>query len=427
MKKITLLLAVFIMFGTVNVHAAESPFVFSVSDSSYHQQVPVQMAVTMGMPYRLYVIDSKNLTAKYVGLDKAEQKSFLKSASDETKKVYKNIQKAQKYIQKNKWVKAEEKMPNFIPIKLQYFDYVLKQGDISGALRTLLEIKNLNAATPVIDSMDINYNLGVLFFATGQYGQALAYLKPFENTGDEGAVRSISECYYNLKSYQLAIDALKKVKTLTYADNELFFLSYYKLNNKSEANKYALLLVKESPSLTNYMRVVNTTSNQGTKLEYLYKARSAAQLDEEIVKANKDIATIEQKKLEKRVSAVSSGQFVKVPSWNEVLNQLPQGVVAIELSSEQDKFFKNANDYVSKYRGQQLTNAFNSLGQDCNNFVQNKKNEFYQRQQLEAQNALVIEQQRQNQLQQQMIYEQRRQNAIQHQQLYYMRHRYLYY
>ena len=89
MKKITLLLAVFIMFGTVNVHAAESPFVFSVSDSSYHQQVPVQMAVTMGMPYRLYVIDSKNLTAKYVGLDKAEQKSFLKSASDETKKVYK--------------------------------------------------------------------------------------------------------------------------------------------------------------------------------------------------------------------------------------------------------------------------------------------------------------------------------------------------
>ena len=83
--------------------------------------------------------------------------------------------------------------------------------------------------------------------------------------------------------------------------------------------------------------------------------------------------------------------------------------------------------YVSKYKGQQLTNAFNSLSQDCNNFVQNVKNEFYQMQQLEAQNALVIEQQRQNQLQQQMIYEQRRQNAIQHQQLYYMRHRYLYY
>ena len=176
-----------------------------------------------------------------------------------------------------------------------------------------------------------------------------------------------------------------------------------------------------------YMRVVNTTNNQDVKLKNLYKARGIAQQNEEILKANKEIAQIEQELLTKKVNSISSTQFVKVPNWSEVLAQIPQGIEPSKLVLEQDKFFKNANLYVSKYKGQQLTNAFNSLSQDCNNFVQNVKNEFYQMQQLEAQNALVIEQQRQNQLQQQMIYEQRRQNAIQHQQLYYMRHRYLYY
>lgn len=426
MKKIILLLVIILFTGNVQVFADQAPFVFTAVDSVYRPPLTLQ-GLAFNFPYNLYNYDSKNLTASYLQLDKKEEKLYLKNLSDSEKDTYKKIKKSQEYIKKNKWVKADEKVPNFIPIKLQFFDYTLKQGDISGALRTLLEIKNLNAKTPIIDNADIDYNLGVLFFATRQYGQALNYLKPFENTGDEGTVRSIAECYYNLNSYQQAINSLKKINNLIYSDKELFFLSYYKLKNSNEANKFALQLVLESPNFVNYMRVVNTTNNQDVKLKNLYKARGIAQQNEEILKANKEIAQIEQELLTKKVNSISSTQFVKVPNWSEVLAQIPQGIEPSKLVLEQDKFFKNANLYVSKYKGQQLTNAFNSLSQDCNNFVQNVKNEFYQMQQLEAQNALVIEQQRQNQLQQQMIYEQRRQNAIQHQQLYYMRHRYLYY
>ncbi|MBE7713545.1 MAG: hypothetical protein E7Z87_07365 [Cyanobacteria bacterium SIG26] len=401
-------------------------FLFTTQNTVYKEPLAPQ-GLEFQMPYSLYQYDSKNLVARYVGLDKKAEKMYLKSAPDNDEKTYKNIKKAQKDIAKNKWVNAEEKMPNFIPIKLQYFDYLLKQQDIAGALRILVEIKDLNKKTPIIEATDINYNLAVLFFATGQYGQALNYYKMFESVNDDTIFRSIAECYYNLNSYQQSLNSLKSIKILSYADKELFFLCNYKLKNFTEANKYALILAKETPNYTNYMRVATTSSNQDIKLNYLYKARNSSSENEAIMATNSQIAKIEQDKLNKKVNSVLKNQFIKIPNWNDVLEQLPQGVQISDVLVEQDKFFKNANIYITKYKGQQLTNAFNSLSQDCNNFIQNKKNEFYQMQQLQAQNALVIEQQRQNQLQQQMIYEQQRQNAIQHQQLYYMRHRYYYY
>ena len=418
MKKIIPICLVLMLLNSAGIaySAENNSYLFTVQNTVYREPLAPR-GLEFSMPYNLYQYDSKNLTAKYIGLDKANEKKYLKTATDIEKKTYKNIKKAQKDIAKNKWVKAEEKMPNFIPIKLQYFDYLLKQQDIAGALRILVEIKDLNKKTPIIEATDINYNLAVLFFATGQYGQALNYYKMFESVNDDTIFRSIAECYYNLNSYQQSLNSLKSIKILSYADKELFFLCNYKLKNFTEANKYALILAKETPNYTNYMRVATTSSNQDIKLNYLYKARNSSSENEAIMATNSQIAKIEQDKLNKKVNSVLKNQFIKIPNWNDVLEQLPQGV----------QFFKNANIYITKYKGQQLTNAFNSLSQDCNNFIQNKKNEFYQMQQLQAQNALVIEQQRQNQLQQQMIYEQQRQNAIQHQQLYYMRHRYYYY
>ena len=92
---------------------------------------------------------------------------------------------------------------------------------------------------------------------------------------------------------------------------------------------------------------------------------------------------------------------------------MPQGIPVKEITEKQDEFFKTANQYLKKYQGQQLTNAFNSLSQDFNTYVQNKKTEHYQAQQLEAQKALLLEQQRSNALQQQR-------NYIEAQRMYYL-------
>ena len=58
---------------------------------------------------------------------------------------------------------------------------------------------------------------------------------------------------------------------------------------------------------------------------------------------------------------------------------------------------------------------FNSLNQDCTNYVQDKKNQYYQEEQLKAQQALIIEQQRNNMLQQEMIREQQIRNYLERQ------------
>ena len=52
---------------------------------------------------------------------------------------------------------------------------------------------------------------------------------------------------------------------------------------------------------------------------------------------------------------------VKIPKWIDYVKQMPQGIPVKEITEKQDEFFKTANQYLKKYQGQQLTNAFNSL------------------------------------------------------------------
>ena len=95
-----------------------------------------------------------------------------------------------------------------------------------------------------------------------------------------------------------------------------------------------------------------------------------------------------------------------MPKWSELLAQFPPNLSAAELSNKQDEFFKIANDYLKRYEGQQLTNAFNSLNQDMVNYVAQKQSQYYQQQQLEAQQALKEAQERANYIRQQQLYQQ---------------------
>ena len=120
------------------------------------------------------------------------------------------------------------------------------------------------------------------------------------------------------------------------------------------------------------MKVAQTCSNNSDKLTYAYKAKGMATSDRELKSVNHIIADLEQKKLEQRVVGLT--QFVKLPKWVDYEKQIPSNVAIAELSAKQDEFFKNANLYLNKYKGQQLINAFNSLNQDFTNYIQNKQN-----------------------------------------------------
>ena len=226
----------------------------------------------------------------------------------------------------------------------------------------------------VISADVLNYAYAMLYYNTYQYSNALRYFKIFEFTKDDGIYSSIGNCYFYLNNYQSAINYYK-----TYTAKEYLFSAYLKMGNTFEANKYAQSLLNENYNFKNLMRVEATTSDDVEKLTYAYKARSLAQTEEELVRANVEISALEQKKLEAKVMKLT--QFVKVSKWSEFAKQMPENVSVQEISDKQDEFFKTANTYLSKYSGQQLTNAFKSLNEDFTNFVAQKKQEYYQEKQ----------------------------------------------
>lgn len=423
MKKILLSLTILMYFSGLNVYAASQGYVFTAQDRTpaYSQSLQISN-LPFGEYLKYYNFNTEQIGIEFINLSKAEENKFLKTLTKEEKENYKYVKKVQKIISEGDWNKVFTKYPNYLPAYLQYFNLVYDKGDYNEALRVLNKIKTLDRKSQLFNPKIVNQTLGVLNFATGQYTLALNYFKLYENTGDDFINSSIANCYYSLGNYTAAIDYIKKLKQPQYQDTELLFGAYYKLKNYQAANKYANELLKQNYSYENLMRVQQTTSEDAKKLEYCYKARSLTQDDAQIYDVNQVIAELEQKKLEKAASKVM--QFIKVPKWSDFEKQIPENVSESEVSQKQDEFFKSANMYLTKYTGQQLTNAFNSLNQDYNNYVQNKKNEYYQEKQLQAQKALVIEQQRNNRLQQQMIYEQQIRNYLDRQ--YYLMRPYYY-
>lgn len=413
------------IFGTgLNAYSVEG-YVFSANDvkPAYSQSLQISNA-PYGEYFKYYNLNNAKIDAEFINLSKSEEEKFLKTLTKEEKENYKYVKKVQKLIEKNDWNKVFEKYPNFLPAYLQYYDLNYEKNNYGEAIRILTKIRKLDARGQVVPKSLVDYSFGILYFASGQYNMALNYFMMYEKTGDDFVLANIANCYYMLGNNTAVIEYCKKLQHPQYQDKELLYNAYYNLKNYTQANKYAQELLKENYCFDNLMRFESTTLNDNEKLSYAYKARAVAQNDNQIKEANRVIAGFEQAKLNKAVSKLT--QFVKVPTWSEFEKQI-LFVPATELARKQDEFFRNANNYLTKYSAQQLTNAFNSLNQDYTNYVQDKKNEYYQQQQLEAQKALVLEQQRNNMLQQEMIREQQIRNHLERQQFYYMSRPYYYY
>ena len=426
MKKIILSLAVLI--SCVSYAYGAQGYVFT-PENTKQVSVYTQRLQKKNIPYASYLkyynLNPEKIDADFIKLSGTEESNFLKTLTKDEKEDYKYVKKIQKLIDKGEWNKVFEKYPNFLPAYLQYYDMNYQKGNYPEAIRILTKIHKLDMQGQIINKDLVNYSFGILYFASGQYTHALNYFIMYENSGDNFAISYIAHCYFALGNYSKTVEYCKKMTPLEYQDKELLYLAYFNLQNNAEASKLAQELLKENYNYENLMRVQQTISNDETRLQYAYKARTVAQDDKQITKANEIIGKIEQAKLEKSASKVTG--FVKIPRWEEFKKQLPVNVSAAEVTQKQDEFFKTANLYLTKYSGQQLTNAFNSLNQDYTNYVQDKKNQYYQEEQLKAQQALIIEQQRNNMLQQEMIREQQIRNYLERQHFYYMSRPYYYY
>ena len=415
MKKILVISALVLASVGSCIYAADG-YVFTAND-----KVNFSGQINTNAPsydyLKFYDIDAEMISAKMKVFDGGKEKDFIKTLSKDDRENYKYAKKVERLVQRGKWAEIYSKYPNYLPAYLEYYDKCISSNDYSNALLVLNKIQNLDKYNMVISADVLNYAYGMLYYNTYQYSNALRFFKIFEYTKDDGIYSSIGNCYFYLNNYQTAIIYYKKIQNPTYEDKEYLFSAYLKLGNNLEANKIANALLKENYNFKNLMRVEATTTDNTSKLTYAYKARSLAGTDEELARANAEISVLEQKKLDAKVSKLT--QFVKVPKWNEFQKQMPENVSIQEMSNKQDEFFKTANSYLSKYSGQQLTNAFKSLNEDFINYISQKKNEYYQEKQLQAQKALVIEQQKNNMLQEQMVEEQRMHNYLEERNLYY--------
>ncbi len=415
MKKNLIISALVLISMSTCAYGAEG-YVFSVNNK-VNSSVQINTNAPSYDYLKFYDIDAEMISAKLKVFDRKKEKDFIKTLSKKDKENYNYAKKVEKLVQKGRWNELSIKYPNYLPAYLEYYDKYISSNDYAGALLVLNKIQRLDKYNMVISADVLNYAYAMLYYNTYQYSNALRYFKIFEFTKDDGIYSSIGNCYFYLNNYQSAINYYKKIKVPTYTDKEYLFSAYLKMGNTFEANKYAQSLLNENYNFKNLMRVEATTSDDVAKLTYAYKARSLALTEEELVRANAEISALEQKKLEAKVMKLT--QFVKVSKWSEFAKQMPENVSVQEISDKQDEFFKTANTYLSKYSGQQLTNAFKSLNEDFTNFVAQKKQEYYQEKQIQAQKELVLEQQRNNLLQQELIEEQRMHNYLEERNLYY--------
>ena len=397
MKKIASLLFICLLVGCVNTQA-----IIITPESVKHSNVTTTMPYQNYLKY--YIIDNGQINLTFKQLPADAEKDFEKKLSKEEKQDYKYVKKIQKLIDKGAWGEALYKYYNFYPAQVQYYRNCINKKEYSEALRTLEQIRNMDKYYQIYSVDLINQNFAFLYMKSGQYQNALQYYKIFEDKGKDSTFSSIANCYYNLGDLDNAILYIRKIKQLSYEDKELIYSIKLKQNNIKEAHKWALELTNQKYNFSNLMKVQTTSPNDTEKLKYCYQARNTTNNENEIIEVNRIIAELEQKKLDKQLSTLK--QFIKIQKWSEIEKQIPPNITINEKTAKQDEYFKTAQNYLIRYEGQQLTNAFNSLNQDFVNYIISKQNEYYQEQAALAQQALLEAQQQQAIIQQQQLIEQ---------------------
>ena len=375
------------------------------------------------LPYsqylKYYVIDEERIKLIFKRLSQDEDKDYQSRLSKEEKQNYKYVKKVQELIDRGAWGEALYKYAEFYPAWVQYYSRCLEIKNYPEAIRTLERLRSMDSHYAIFSEDVINNEFGRVLYLNGDYPQALQYFKMYENTGKPSIYSYMANCYFKMDEYGEAIGYIRKIPNPSYEDNELLYTIYMQKNNTLQAHNIAKVLLNQRYNYNNLMKLQATAQNDSDRLKYAYQARNSTMNENEISQANAIIANIEQRNLERQVSG--HGQFIRIPVWNDFLVKLPDNVSIAELCSKQDEFFKTAKEYIKRYQGQQLSNAFLSLNQDFNNYVQEKQNQYYIQKQEELQQALIEKQERDNYIMQQMIEQQRLQRM---ERLYFLSHPY---
>ena len=369
---------------------------------------------TASMPYanylKFYIIDGERVKLTFKHMNEESEKNYIRNLTKEEKQDYKYTKKIQQMIDRGAWGEVLYKYPTFYPALVQYYDNCIEKNLYEEALRTMDKIRMADRNYQIFSKNTINNELGTLYIKNKQYQKALEVYKLYENSANDNIYSSMAQCYYGLGDYQNALYYLGKIRNKKYEDNELVYTIYIEKNDIKNAHKAAMTLNNLKYNFENLMRIQKTSQNDADKLKYAYQARNTTMNEADIDMVNKIIADLEQKKLDKQLSTLKI--FVKAPNWEYFRNQLPENITAAELCQKQDEFFRTANQYLIRYDGQQLTNAFYSLNQDYMNYVLAKKEQYYKEKQAEAEQAMLEMQAQQQYINEQLIQQQRMQNYI---------------
>lgn len=369
---------------------------------------------TKSMPYynylKFYTIENGRVQIHFNKMNDEVEKNFVRNLTKEEKQDYKYTKKIQQLIDKGAWGEVLYKYPNFYPALVQYYNNCIEKELYEEALRTMDKIRMADRNYQIFSKNTINDDLGRLYMKNNQYQKALDVYKLYENTGDEKIYSSMAKCYYGIGDYQNAINYIGRIRNRRYEDNELLYTIYTEKNDLPNAHRIAIALNNQKYNFENLMRIQKTSQNDTDKLKYAYQARNTTMNEGDIAIVNEIIANLEQKKIDKQLSKLKI--FVKAPKWEYFRNQLPENITAAELCQKQDEFFRTANQYLVKYDGQQLTNAFYSLNQDYMNYVLAKKEQYYREKQQEAEQIMLEMQAQQQYINEQLIQQQRMQNYV---------------
>ena len=410
MKKFSVLLFVSLLTILVTVQSPSQAIIIT-ADNVQSTRVKT---VSPSMPYanylKFYTIEDGRVQIHFNQMNEETEKNYLRNLTKEEKQDYKYTKKIQQIIDRGAWGEVLYKYPDFYPALVQYYNNCIEKNLYEEALRTMDKIRMADRNYQIFSKDTINNELGSLYMRNKQYQKALDVFKLYETPGNEKIYSSIAQCYYGLGNYQNALNYLAKIRNKKYEDNELLYTIYSEKNDIVNAHKTAITLNNQKYNFENLMRIQKTSQNDTDRLKYAYQARNTTMNEGDIAIVNKIIADLEQKKLDKQLSKLKT--FVKAPNWEYFRNQLPDNITAAELCQKQDEFFRTANQYLVRYDGQQLTNAFYSLNQDYTNYVLNKKEQYYKEKQAEAEQAMLEMQAQQQYINEQLLQQQRMQNYI---------------
>ena len=410
MKKFSVLLFVSVLAVLATVQSPSHAIIIT-ADSVQNTRMKT---VNASMPYanylKFYTIEDGKVQIHFNRMNEENEKNFVRNLSKEEKQDYKYTKKIQQLMDRGAWGEVLYKYPDFYPALVQYYNNCIEKNLYEEALRTMDKIRMADRNYQIFSKNTINNELGSLYMKNKEYQKALDVFRLYETTGNTKIYSSIAQCYYGFGDYQNALNYLAKIRNKTYEDNELLYTIYSEKNDIVNAHKTAIALNNQKYNFENLMRIQKTSQNDTDRLKYAYQARNTTMNDADIAMVNKIIADLEQKKLDKQLSKLKI--FVKAPNWEYFRNQLPDNITSAELCQKQDEFFRTANQYLVRYDGQQLTNAFYSLNQDYMNYVLAKKELYYKEKQAEAEQAMLEMQAQQQYINEQLLQQQRMQNYI---------------